>query len=112
MNPLDALDPNITDEKLAEFYGDSFMDLVRDDYPISAVRNDDKIWSHQWFADLLLQIVECKCKEKWCDCLGDWDRIPAKLSDLLAEVKRLREDIKKYESFLYFEGFNPKEVIE
>ena len=31
---------------------------------------------------------------------------------LLAEVKRLREDIKKYESFLYFEGFNPKEVIE
>jgi hypothetical protein len=31
---------------------------------------------------------------------------------LLAEVKRLREENKKYESFLYFEGFNPKEVIE
>ena len=93
MNPLDALDPNITDEKLAEFYGDSFMDLVRDNYPISAVRNDDKIWAHQWLTDLMLQIEECKCEDKmWCDCLGDWDRIPTKLSDLLAEVKQLREE--------------------
>ncbi len=28
------------------------------------------------------------------------------------EVKKLREVVKKYESFLYFEGFNPKEVLE
>ena len=34
------------------------------------------------------------------------------VSDLIEEVKRLREENKKYESFLYFEGFNPKEVIE
>jgi len=94
MNPIDALDPNITDEKLAEFYGASFMDLVRDDYPISAVRNDDKIWAHQWLTDLMLQIEECKCEDKmWCDCLSEWDRIPDKVSNLLAEVKRLRGDM-------------------
>ena len=93
MNPLDAIDPNITDEKLAEFYGTSFMCLVRDDYPISAVRNDDKIWAHQWLTTLMLQIEECKCEDRKlsCDCLSEWDRIPDKVSDLHAEVKRLRE---------------------
>ena len=34
------------------------------------------------------------------------------IDKLDTEVKRLREENKKYESFLYFEGFNPKEVIE
>ena len=98
MNPLDAISPNITDEKLAEFYDESFMDLVRDDYPISAVRNDDKIWAHQWFTDLMRQIAGCDCENKIiCDCLSDWDRIPAKLSNLLAEVKRLREQLAHYE---------------
>ena len=32
--------------------------------------------------------------------------------ELLEEVKQLQEVKKKYESFLYFEGFNPKEVLE
>jgi len=32
--------------------------------------------------------------------------------ELLAEVKRLRSVIKDFESFLYFEGFNPKEVYD
>ena len=30
----------------------------------------------------------------------------------VAEVKRLRSVIKDFESFLYFEGFNPKEVYD
>ena len=102
MNPLDAIDPNITDEKLAEFYGASFMDLVRDDYPISAVRNDDKIWAHRWLCDLLLQIVECKCEDKrwYDDCLSDWDRIPDKVSDLLAKAKRLRKWKEAFEHYM------------
>lgn len=93
MNPLDALDPNITDERLAESYGESFG-IVSADCSIVDIRNGDRIWAHQWFTDLMLQIQECKCEDKMsCDCLSDWDRIPTKLSDLLLEVKRLREAI-------------------
>ena len=82
MNPIDALDPNITDERWAEFYGDAVTDYVRNDYSISAVRHDDKVEAHKWLTKLLLQIH---------NDLADWDTIPIKLSNLLAEVKRLRE---------------------
>ena len=99
MNPLDALNPNITDERLAESYGDSFMDLVKEDYPISAVRHDDKVWAHQWFTDLMLLIRECECEDKvFCDCLSDWDRIPTIVCDLLVGNKRLREELQATQS--------------
>ena len=41
-----------------------------------------------------------------------WRRHLKTYEDLLAEVKRLRSVIKDFESFLYFEGFNPKEVYD
>tara|TARA_R100000329_G_scaffold124162_1_gene102677 strand:- start:497 stop:847 length:351 start_codon:yes stop_codon:yes gene_type:complete len=86
MNPLDALDPNITDEKWAEFYGDEVTDCVRDDYPISAVRHDDRIESHKWFSDLLLLIFE-----GYEEPLAYWDLAPKIVRELQEEVKRLIE---------------------
>ena len=90
MNPLDALDPNITDEKWAEFYGDEVTDCVRDDYPISAVRHDDRIESHKWFSDLLLLIFE-----GYEEPLAYWDLAPKIVRELQEEVKRLRDHIRR-----------------
>jgi len=45
----------------------------------------------------------------------DWNwgmTMETQIDELLAEVKRLRSVIKDFESFLYFEGFNPKEVYD
>ena len=100
MNPIDALDPNITDERWAEFYGDAVTDYVRDDYSISAVRHDDKVEAHKWLTKLLLQIH---------NDLADWDTIPIKLSNLLTEVKRLQRENKKLKDAINRCGFNDVE---
>jgi CCR4-NOT transcriptional regulation complex NOT5 subunit len=101
MNPLDALDPNITDEKWAEFYGDEVTDCVRDDYPISAVRHDDRIESHKWFSDLLLLIFE-----GYEEPLAYWDLAPKIVRELQEEVKRLREQLNSLREFCHKEDYD------
>ena len=84
MNPLDALNPKISDEELVISYAESITDLVTDDYTVSDVIHDDRIWSHQWFTDLLLLIFE-----GYDECLEDWDLATKIVRELQEKVKRL-----------------------
>ena len=90
MNPLDALNPKISDEELVISYGCVITDLVTDNHTVSDVIHDDRIWSHKWFTDLLLLIFE-----GYEEPLAYWDLAPKIVKELQEEVKRLREGIEK-----------------
>ena len=86
MNPLDALNPKIGDEELIRSYGNSITDLVTDNYTLSNVILDERIWSHKQYSDLMLLILG-GCEES----LADWDLAPKIVRELQEEVKRLTE---------------------
>ena len=102
MNPLDALNPKISDEELVISYAESITDLVTDDYTVSDVIHDDRIWSHQWFTDLLLLIFE-----GYEECLEDWDLATKIVRELKEEVKRLREWENRIRTY-----FGDKEMMD
>ena len=65
---------------------------------------DEEVWQRylEIYDDLLAEVnnpLTCNRPILACD-------------KTVAEVKRLRSVIKDFESFLYFEGFNPKEVYD
>ena len=91
MNPLDVLDPNMSDERYAEFYGDTVTDYVRDDHPLSAVRHDDKVQAHKWFSELMLLILDPEGEQD--EPLAYWD-------EAIKVVKRLRDRIAKAEQLI------------
>ncbi len=89
MNPLDALNPMISDVELIRSYGNSITDLVTDDYNLADVILDERIWSHKQYSDLMLLILGGREES-----LADWDLAPKIVRELQEEVKRLREKIK------------------
>tara|TARA_R100000329_G_scaffold150425_1_gene143322 strand:- start:152 stop:478 length:327 start_codon:yes stop_codon:yes gene_type:complete len=90
MNPLDVLDPNMSDERYAEFYGDAVTDYVRDDHPLSAVRHDDKVQAHEWFSELMLLILDPEGEQD--EPLAYWDEA-IKVVKELRGWKKLVSDI-------------------
>jgi len=95
MNPLDALNPKIGDEELIRSYGNSITDLVTDNYTLSNVILDERIWSHKQYSDLMLLILG-GCEES----LADWDLAPKIVRELQEEVKRLRKRLEVIEDFI------------
>lgn len=94
MNPLDAINPDISDEELARDYAESMTDLVTPDYPLSAVRKDDQREAHRFFSELLRTIFGCKCEDLiLCDCLSSTDLA-------VRRVKRIRADMAYVASLL------------
>ncbi len=85
MNPLDVLDPNMSDERYAEFYGDAVTDYVRDDHPLSAVRHDDKVQAHEWFSELMLLILDPEGEQD--EPLAYWDEAIKVVKELRAWKK-------------------------
>ena len=97
MNPLDALDPNMSDERYAEFYGDAVTDYVRDDHPLSAVRHDDKVQAHKWFSELMLLILDPEGEQD--EPLAYWDEA-IKVVKELRGWKKLVSDIVEQQNGL------------
>ena len=106
MNPLDALNPMISDVELIRSYGNSITDLVTDDYNLADVILDERIWSHKQYSDLMLLILGGREES-----LADWDLAPKIVRELREEVKRLQEILDDYRRFHTWIGEKNYELI-